>query len=372
MRKAKLLVLSSFPAPYRVEVFKGIAKEYDNIDIFFGNATDSHRNKNYYAVSDKFNFYILGHPDSDNYLKKCMSNLKEYSLILAYDWYLPYAWNILLKAIQFKIPYIVNCDGAFLPDKRSVKQYIKDLGKKILISNARYCFASGEYAKKYFLHYGAKEENIIIHHFTSLKDIDIRKKNVSKEQKDLLKRSLQLKMQKTVIAVGQFIYRKGFDVLLTAWKDLDEEYQLIILGGGELEAEYKRYIDKSHYHNVTLIGFMSKENVFKYYEASDIFVLPTREDIWGLVINEAMACGLPIITTEKCIAGLECIDNGVNGFVVPTDNPSILHDRIKYLLINDKKREEMGTLSLKKISGYTLQNVINSHLQCIDQLLKEV
>src|SRR5699024_11074740 len=146
----------------------------------------------------------------------------------------------------------------------------------------------------------------------------------------------------TVITVGQFIYRKGFDILLAAWKDLDKKYQLIILGGGELEGEYRRYIERCSYQNVFVLGFMPKEDLFKYYEASDVFVLPTREDIWGLVVNEAMACGLPVITTEKCIAGMEYIDNGVNGFIVPTENPGILHDKMEYLLMNDVEREKMG------------------------------
>ena len=370
MNKAKLLVLSSFPAPYRVDIFKGLAKEYKNMDIFFGNATDSNRDKDYYVESSDLPFFVLGYSNSDNYFKKCVSNLKEYSLILAYVFFFPYAWGILLKAILLGVPYIVNCDGAFLSTERSLKQFMKDIGKRILVSSARYCFASGEYAKKYFLYYGADEENIIIHHFTSLKESDIKKEAVSKVQKDYLKKSLRLRNRKTVITVGQFIYRKGFDILLAAWKDLDEKYQLIILGGGELEGEYKKYIERCSYQNVFILEFMPKEDLFKYYEASDIFVLPTREDIWGLVVNEAMACGLPVITTEKCIAGMENIDNGVNGFIVPTENPRILHDKMEYLLMNDVEREKMGRAGLDTIAGYTLQNVVNSHLQCIDKILE--
>ena len=53
--------------------------------------------------------------------------------------------------------------------------------------------------------------------------------------------------------------------------------------------------------------------------ASDLFVLPTREDIWGLVINEAMSFGLPIITTRKCIAGTELITDGENGYLLEAD-----------------------------------------------------
>lgn len=54
--------------------------------------------------------------------------------------------------------------------------------------------------------------------------------------------------------------------------------------------------------------------------AADIFVHPTREDIWGLVVNEAMAKGLPVITTDRCVAGLELIKNESVGRIVPVEN----------------------------------------------------
>ena len=372
MKKARLLVLSSFPAPYRVEIFKKLKTVYENMDIFFQYAVDSNRNKDFYSTTDEVTFFILGCFKADNYLKECVSNLEKYSLIVAYDWYLPYAVKILLKAIRLNVPYIVNCDGAFLPAKKTAKQVIKDLVKRVIISSAGCCFASGKYAKEYFLYYGAKEENIVIHHFTSLKEIDIRKTVVSKEEKHQLRNNLQIKNRKMVISVGQFIYRKGFDILLSAWGDLDYENQLVILGGGEQEEEYKKYIEKCGYKNVFLHGYMPKEKIFQFYCAADLFVLPTREDIWGLVINEAMACGLPVITTDRCIAGLECIQNGINGFIIPTENSKMLHDSMKYLLVDDDRREKMGALGLEKISEYTMENVVESHLRCIDRLLNDI
>ena len=63
--------------------------------------------------------------------------------------------------------------------------------------------------------------------------------------------------------------------------------------------------------------------------AADAFVLPTREDIWGLVINEAMAYGLPVVTTDRCNAGLELIKNNVNGYVVHVDDKGELAKKLQ-------------------------------------------
>lgn len=59
--------------------------------------------------------------------------------------------------------------------------------------------------------------------------------------------------------------------------------------------------------NIVFVEFKTKEDLIDYYRAADLFVLPTREDIWGLVVNEAMAAGTPVITTTNCGAGMEIL-----------------------------------------------------------------
>ena len=92
---------------------------------------------------------------------------------------------------------------------------------------------------------------------------------------------------------------------------------------------------------------------------SDIFVHPTREDIWGLVINEAMANGLPVITTNRCNAGLELISNGKNGYIIDVDNVEELQNAIMNTL---KYSCQMGTESLRTIKNYTIENMAREHM----------
>ena len=107
------------------------------------------------------------------------------------------------------------------------------------------------------------------------------------------------------------------------------------------------------------IGFQSKEELKKWYQAADAFVLPTREDIWGLVINEAMAQGLPIITTDKCIAGLELVKEGENGYIVPVDNIKFLGKTLNKIFTQDYYK--MGQKSLELILNYTIENMTRCH-----------
>ena len=101
---------------------------------------------------------------------------------------------------------------------------------------------------------------------------------------------------------------------------------------------------------------MTKQDLFKFYKAADFFVLPTREDVWGLVINEAMACGLPVITTDRCGAGLELIQNSKNGYIVKTDDENELADCLNKMM-HSENLKEMGNNALRIMKKYTYQSM---------------
>ena len=122
--------------------------------------------------------------------------------------------------------------------------------------------------------------------------------------------------------------------------------------------------------NVHYIEFLDKKSLFEYYRASDVFVLMTVGDVWGLVINEAMACGLPVITTDKCVAGLDLIKNNENGYIVPVASDIDLVNRLTFMLNNKDKTAEMGKKSLDKIQGYTIENLAAVHYNFFKDLLE--
>lgn len=366
---AKILVLASFPAPYRVAVFSELAKIF-KLDVFFGLAQDDNRNDQFFVNRDEFNYYLLGSEMDDKCFSKCVDVIESYDFVMGYDWYLPFARKVLRKCISKKIPYCINCDGAFIPDKVAIKNWPKEIAKYYYIKKATLCLASGEHAKRYFEHYGADSRNIYCHPFSSLHESDLTNVILHREEKDALLSRLGISSKRTVVSVGQFIPRKGYDVLLNAWRDLDEDNQLLIIGGGKEKKKYEHLIQEHGYTNVHLIDFVEKKKIFQYYAASDLFVLPTREDVWGLVINEAMAAGLPVISTTRCIAATELINDGVNGYIVPIDNSEELYSKMKTALEKDDLIS-MGKENQKRISEYTIENVAKGHIEVISNLLQE-
>ena len=179
-----------------------------------------------------------------------------------------------------------------------------------------------------------------------------------------------MREDKIVLSIGQFIPRKGFDILLRAWKSCPKTAGLYIVGS-EPTSEYLDIQNRLKLSNAHFVGFKTKAELNKYYQAADVFVLPTREDIWGLVINEAMAQGLPVITTDRCIAGLELIENGFNGFIVPVEDTNKLSEKITKVLNNDILRITMGNNSLKKIKDYTIEAMAKKHIDVLSESKRE-
>ena len=362
----KIFIQTTYPAPYRVELFNLINEKIECF-VTFETLTGDKRNKEWFSQNFKFKNTVLNNKEGKKIYASQLKNLKQYDYVVVYEYSTLKAMKLMLKCIMLKKPYLINCDGAIMKDS-----FVKDKIKTFFIKHARACLASGKNAKQYFMKYGAKEKNIYFHNFSSLFEKDIRKTIIDRKEKENLRKELGLPYKKLYISVGRFIYIKGYDLLIEAIHKLnldDKEIGFVIIGGGEKEQEYKNKLREYKISNVHLRNFMRKDDLIKYYDASDIFIFPTREDIWGLVINEAMARGLPIISTDKCIAAVELVEENKNGNIIKTDSIEQLVKIIqKYNKMDIKKYTEYGKKSIQKIQDYTIENIAKSHIKVLKEL----
>ncbi len=346
----KVLILTTVMAPYRVQLFNEIGKKCE-LCVCFEQKKSSGRDEKWYD-NNALNFKIVGLKGWEKKVSALKTDiirqLNDFNpdIAIAYEYSTPTAMLFMEACKVKKIPYIINCDGGFV-----TKSY-KDVIKKFFIKNASALIASGQMAKHYFLHYGADNKRIYFNNFTSLHESDVLEVPVTDEEKNCFKEKNDIAEQKVILAVGQFIHRKGFDVLLNALLKVKKDTGVYFVGGKPTD-EYIRFVKEHNLHNVHFVDFIVPEKLNEYFLAADVFVLPTREDVWGLVINEAMAKGLPIITTDKCIAGVELIENDVNGYVVPVENSDALAEAINKILFDEDLQEKMAKNNLKKIQNYT-------------------
>lgn len=360
----KVLWLENIPAPYRVKFFNELGK-YCDLTVVFEKTASSERDESWKDFSaDHFNaIFLKGKsvgvaeafcPSVRKYLKK-----GEYDHIVVMTYADPTGMLAVHHLKRKKIPYEIEGDGAFARKEKGLKRAIK----KYFLRGAERYFSTAEEHDRYYLNYGIDKEKIVRYPFTSLYQADILNKPISREEKLLLKKELGLQEEKIIIAVGQFIHRKGYDILIRAMAGIKGDVGCYIIGGTPPQ-EYLDLVKECGAQNVRFVDFKKHDELKKYYQASDVFVHPTREDIWGLVINEAMANGLPIVTTDKCIAGLELVREGENGFIVPTDDVDALLEAMEKVLQSDGKMSEQ---SLKVISRYSIEAMAKRHIEIWEQ-----
>jgi glycosyltransferase involved in cell wall biosynthesis len=361
----RILFLTNAPNKYRTEFFNQLGEKVD-LTVVYERKSASNRDASWSNV-DVVNFktvFLKGFNTSEetSFSYEIIKYLKrnEFDHIIVGNPLTPTGIIAIAYLKHNQIKYYIESDGGFAKSGKGFKEKFK---RHVLKSACGY-FSTGAQNDKYFLMYGAKPEKIHRYHFSSIKENDITCR-ISTEKKEELKKELNLTENKIVLNVGSFIQRKGNDVLIKAMQYFPKETGVYIVGGLPT-AEYIDLKQHLNLNNLHFIDFKNKSDLKKYYQCADVFCFPTREDIWGLVINEAMSNGLPIVTTDKCVSGLELIENKRNGFIVPADNINELADKTCEILTDEKMAKEMSNNNLNEIRNYTIESMVEDHMTVLN------
>lgn len=359
----KILYIVNIPSPYRVAYFNELGK-MSELEVVFERRNSSERD-------DSWNDYEFEH------FKGVFCKGKKIGVDMAVSLtpikYLRRnrkSWIIVGNAMSLSgllevaymkvrgIPFWIEGDGAFSKEEKKIKYWIK----KFMLSGADGYLSTCKNHDDYYAKYGINPTKIYRYPFSSLKKSDVLDKPIDRAEKRIIRKELGMPERYIIISVGQFIHRKGFDLLVEASKVLGSEVGIYLIGGEKIE-------NLGNNKQVHVLPFKQSKELLRYYDAADLFVLPTREDIWGLVINEAMARGLPIITTDRCNAGLELVKDGENGYIVRADDAKELTEKIHEVLANSDM-ESMGRKSLAYIREYTINDMAERHIQIYQEAFK--
>jgi glycosyltransferase involved in cell wall biosynthesis len=163
--------------------------------------------------------------------------------------------------------------------------------------------------------------------------------------------------KKIFLTVAKFQHRKGYDILLQSIKLLHSKYldklncEFWFVGDGETKKDCIKYVKKNRLTNVKFFPFQNQKQLKEYYKNADVFILPSRLEPWGLVINEAMASSNAIICSDVVGSSFDLVKNKINGFSFRTESYQDLAKKITFFL-NEKNINIYQRNSYKIISKW--------------------
>ena len=367
MKKTKAIILTEIISPYRIPPFNYLAQDEEiDLTVFFFAETESRRSWLVEKEKIQFNYKVLWglqlgksyqsapvflNPDVIYQLWK-----QQPDVIICGGWHHFTHWLALMYAQMTKTPLLIWSEST-LRDERVVSN-IKDKLKAWIVNQADGYIVPGKAQKDYLVDLKAREDRIYIAPNAVDSNFFTCETQRYRQQKTMWKDKLGINGC-VILYVGRLIDEKGIPELLEAFTKLSPHNQvtLIIVGDGSRSQDYHLFCQQNQLNNVVFTGFQPQTALPQYYGIADIFVFPTKSDPWGLVLNEAMAAGLPIICSDAAGAAPDLVVNGKNGYLVPVRDVKKLSEALQILVEDESLREKMGLYSQEIIANYTPQKM---------------
>ncbi len=353
----KVFYYCNFPSPYYVGFLNELGKHCELTAVFeLGASSERDVSWKQFSAPNIKKLIVMHGIQTKADMAFCPQiiryvNKKKYDHYIIHDPASPTGMWLIWYLKFRKIPFILQSEGGFGGDGQTG---IKEKYKRALMSGAKLYVSTMSYEREYFRAYGATKETLYRYPFASFYERDILPVPLTPAEKQAIRDRLGIREKKVIVSVGRIIASKAYDVLLEAVKDIPRDVGVYIISG-KATPDLQKLVDDYALSNVHFVEFMSKDRLWDYYQMADLLALPTRMDTWGLFVNEAMANGLPVITTNKCVAGLELIEDNENGFLIDVDDAAALTDRIRCLLNDDALRAKMAVNNIEKIRWYTFE-----------------
>ena len=360
----KILIVFNHPAPYKVRLFNELSKYFD-LHVIFERDSASDRNKGFY-FEEKYNFTthkIHGLKVGTEGLlsrgvKKHLQKNK-YDLVIMNGYSHFPEMNAISYLKKEKKPYVLYINGGTIKKESGLKAKIK----RHYIKQANAYFSPDEESDKYLLYYGASKDRILNYPYSTIYENEIIN---SKPNKGELRKELGIKFEKVFVSAGQLIKRKNYLSLVEEWQKFPENYGLFLIGDGKQRKEIEALIKEENLKNVVLTGFLSRAEMFKYFKASDAFLFPSKEDIYGHVINEALSQGIPVVSTNKVNSAHKLIKNGANGYLLQ----KLEGDDFRQA-VDDVLKFDSFKACLETAKDNTIEKMAEAHVKMINEVIEK-
>ena len=343
----------------------GIAREWD-IDLLSG-------------YDHTFVENVSNKPGSHHYMGIINPSLIEQVEQFKPNAILVYGWKFkshlkLMRYFHGKVPILFRGDSTLLDEDPgfSFKKFLRFNFLKWVYSHVDIALSPGKASDEYFTTSGLKTKQIVRAPHTVDNDFF----SSDNEQKEQAAKAWRQQLgipdeHKVFLFAGKLEPKKDPELLINAFTKLLEKRQdihLIIVGSGILEKKLKKLVsDLSNpltsavcrlTSHVYFLPFQNQSLMPIVYRLSDVFILPSKSETWGLAVNEAMASGRPVIVSSKCGAARDMVDEGINGFVFKATNTESLLDKMQLILNVDLS--SFGKASIRHVEQFSYLSFLNA------------
>ncbi len=369
MEKRKIVIITDGPSPYRVAHYTFLQSNYKNYDFYIIFATKRSKSelrkwristdelKNVHYLSQYTVFIRKKYDNRQIFITygvyKVLNGIVPDAVVCME--YNPTSIQTMFWCNRKRVPYISLTDGT-LHSERNIGR-MQRLSRKYIMRNASAFIASSTKAKEKIQSYGVNKA-IYVSFLTE--DID----------KYLIQK--QASGNTNLLYVGSLIERKGVDLLFIALAQMQQDWNLKIVGTGILENELREQaIELGIDARIEFLGYKQQDELVQLYKQTDVFILPTREDCYGLVILEAMCASLPVVCSKYADGAYDLIDDGVSGYLVDPYDASRFAAKIMEALNRNQGNNKMGIAAYEKAKTFSFGNVSGAFITAIEETINK-
>lgn len=361
--KRRLVILTEIIAPYRIPVFNALARHHSiDLHVIFLSRTDtSMRQWRVYENEIEFSYQVL--PSWRRRIGKFNFLLNVHlasalqaaapSVVVCGGYNYLAAWGAMNWAKQNRVRFLLWCEST-ANDERNRHMPIEWLKKKFLLGCDGFV-VPGNSAYEYVRRFALPTQPI----YVAKNAVDIERFAASEAETEMRsnRRGELALPQRYFLFVGRLVRSKGVVDLMKAYGSLPpalrSQVGLVFAGDGPLRAELESLGRDIYPGRVHFAGFIQRDDLASFYALAECLVMPTHSDPWGLVVNEGMACGLPVICSEVAGCAADLIHN--NGILVESGNVSQLAGAMKLMATDADLRRRMSLESARLIRNYSPQ-----------------
>lgn len=357
----RILFLHNIPTPYRIPLFKELSRSshYDWTVSFLGR---SHKHRKWPCDNlQGFKYSFLSGITIEigqiivslnpSIIKTIIR--RQYDLIIVNGVSDVTSNLAMILCRMLDVPVIIYSEGT--AGSQSSLGRVFQFWSSSLARCADAIIVPGKRSREFYLLQGVRSESIFIAPDAVDNAFFVSEAEKLKNLRSEMRNELGLDNSIIILFVGQLIHRKGVDILIDAYlkaRERRKNLSLIIVGDGPERPRLEKKCGRSLEKDIRFMGWIDEREKNIMYSIADVFVLPTRSDIWGLVVNEAMCFCLPVIATTAAGASDDLIINGLNGYKVAADNVEDLEGAIIEITDSNSGIQSMGKASRMLVTSH--------------------